>query len=95
MRFGKGGHVTKSNTQLEEECSGDITARAFRSVLRLPWIFREAWVIQNLNCGGGAEVRPIPQNPDHLLVRRYFDKLWTIHVSTAGTNDGIAIGEPG
>src|SRR4051794_6441668 len=67
----------------------------WRSMLRLPRILRHAWIIKNLHRRPVADVFPILQHPDDLLVRRHFDQLRTLSVLAARREDRVAVGQAG
>lgn len=56
---------------------------------------RVAGIVEDLDGGGGAELRPVLQYPDDFLIRSYFNELRTLVFSAARADDGIAICETG
>ncbi len=61
----------------------------------VPRALRVAGIVEDLDGGGGAELRPVLQYPDDFLIRSYFNELRTLVFSAARADDGIAICETG
>src|ERR1035438_7688589 len=66
-----------------------------KSVLRLPRIFRDAGIVQDLNSGRRAKVGPVLQNPDNFLAWCYLHKLRAFPVPAARADDRVAVGQTG
>src|SRR5271157_1924545 len=66
-----------------------------KSVLRVSRLLRDARLVQDLNGGRRAEVRPVLKHPDDFLVRRDFDELGSLSFGSTGTNDGVAVRQTG
>ena len=62
-------------------------------MLRLSGVLGDAGLVEDLDGGGGAEVCPVPENPDDFLVGRDFDELRAFSIFAARTDDGVAIDE--
>ena len=64
-------------------------------MFRFARVFGDAGIIQNLHGGRRTEVFPILQDPDDFLVPGDFDELRALAVAAAGTDDRVAVGQPG
>src|SRR5215471_5649260 len=75
------------------KATAHIISRLGASMLRFARLFRNPGVVEDLNRGRGAEMSPVVQDPDDLLVARHLDQLRPLPVSAARADDGVSVRE--